>query len=56
MLINIRRSEVIDEVKEEFLSQFSEEDEVNEMLVNRYFHDVHKEAPGRLVLDKKITS
>ncbi|MEE4115639.1 MAG: polyribonucleotide nucleotidyltransferase [Marinilabiliaceae bacterium] len=49
-----KRSELIEEVKEEFLSQFSEEEELDVMLVNRYFHDVHKEAARRLVLDKKI--
>ena len=48
------RSEEIEKVKEEFLSQYTEEDEVNEMLVEKYFHDVHKEAARRLVLDKKI--
>lgn len=49
-----KRSELIEEVKEEFLSQFKEGEEVDEMLVSRYFHDVHKEAARRLVLDKKI--
>lgn len=48
------RSESFDKIKEEFLAQFSEEDEVNEGLVNKYFHDVHKEAARRLVLDEKI--
>jgi len=48
------RSEEIEKVKEEFLSQYTEEDEVNELLVDKYFHDVHKEAARRLVLDKKI--
>ncbi|MFN2378875.1 MAG: polyribonucleotide nucleotidyltransferase [Bacteroidales bacterium] len=49
-----KRSELIETVKEEFLSQFGEDDEVNESLVSRYYHDVHKEASRRLVLDEKI--
>lgn len=49
-----QRSEEIKKVKEEFLSKYTEEDEVNEFLVEKYFHDVHKEAARRLVLDKKI--
>lgn len=48
------RTEEIEKVKEEFLSQYTEEDEVNELLVDKYFHEVHKEAARRLVLDKKI--
>ncbi|NMD04158.1 MAG: polyribonucleotide nucleotidyltransferase, partial [Bacteroidales bacterium] len=38
----------------EFLSQYTEEDEINEALVKKYFHDVVKEAARRLVLDEKI--
>lgn len=49
-----KRSELIEAIKEEFLAQFGEDDEVNESLVSRYFHDVHKEASRRLVLDEKI--
>jgi len=48
------RTEEVDKIKEEFMSQFSEEDEVNESLVNKYFHDAHKEAARKLVLDKKV--
>jgi len=48
------RAEEIEKVKEEFMSQYTEEDEVNELLVNKYFHVVHKEAARRLVLDKKV--
>lgn len=49
-----RRSESIEAVKQEFLSQFGEENEINESLVSRYFYDVHKEASRRLVLDEKV--
>lgn len=48
------RSEKVDIIKEEFMSQYTEEDEVNEALVNKYFHDTHKEAARRLVLDEKV--
>ncbi len=48
------RSESFEAVKEEFLGQFSDEDEVNGKLVDKYYHDVHKEASRRLVLDDKI--
>ncbi|HUS87606.1 MAG TPA: polyribonucleotide nucleotidyltransferase [Bacteroidales bacterium] len=50
----LKRSESFEAVKEEFLAQFSEEDEVNVNHVNKYFHDVHKEAARRLVLDEKV--
>ena len=45
---------MIDQVKDEFVAQFTEEDAVDMVLVNRYFHDVHKEASRRLVLDEKV--
>lgn len=47
------RSEDFNAVKEEFLSQFTEEDEVDESLVDRYFHDVHKDAVRNMVLNEK---
>lgn len=46
------RSDGFDAIKAEFLAQFTEEEPVNGMLVNRYFHDVEKEAARRLVLDE----
>jgi len=49
-----QRAEEVEKIKEEFMAQFTEEDEVNEMLVDKYFHDVHKEAARQLVLDKKV--
>ncbi|MBS0011101.1 MAG: polyribonucleotide nucleotidyltransferase [Bacteroidales bacterium] len=49
-----QRSEEIEKIKEEFMAQFTDEDEVNKGLVKKYFHDVHKEAARRLVLDKKV--
>jgi polyribonucleotide nucleotidyltransferase len=49
-----KRSEEFAAVLEEFMSQYSEEDEVNETLIKRYYHDVEKKAVRDLVLDKKI--
>jgi polyribonucleotide nucleotidyltransferase len=46
------RTEGFDTIKAEFLAQFPEEEPADEMLVNRYFHDVEKEAARRLVLDE----
>jgi polyribonucleotide nucleotidyltransferase len=48
------RSEAFEAVINDFLAQYTEEDEVNEMLVKKYYHDVHKEAARRLVLDENI--
>jgi len=49
-----KREEAFDAVITEFLSQYTEEDEVNESLVKKYYHEVHKEAARRLVLDDNI--
>ena len=38
----------------DFLSQYTEENAVNETLVKKYYHDVVKEAARRLVLDENI--
>lgn len=48
------REQAFEAVLAEFLSQFTEEDEVNEALVKKYFHEVHKEAARRLVLDEGV--
>ncbi len=49
-----QRTEEVEKIKEEFMSQFKEEEEVNELLVDKYFHDVHKEAARQMVLDEKV--
>ncbi len=49
-----KREEAFEAVVTEFLSQFTEDDEVNETLVKKYYHDVHKEAARRLVLDENV--
>lgn len=48
------RSEAFEAVKEKFLEQFTDEDEINEPLIGKYFHDVEKEAVRNLMLDKGI--
>jgi polyribonucleotide nucleotidyltransferase len=48
------RTEAFDAIITEFLAQYTEEDEVNESLVKKYYHDVLKEAARRLVLDEQI--
>jgi polyribonucleotide nucleotidyltransferase len=47
-----KREEAFDQVINDFLSQYTEEDAVNETLVKKYYHDVVKEAARRLVLDE----
>ncbi len=50
-----KRSEAFDQVREDFLSQYNEEERAEaEPLVNRYFHDIHKEAVRRLILDENV--
>jgi polyribonucleotide nucleotidyltransferase len=49
-----KRFDGFESVITEFLSQYTEEDEIDEVLVRRYYHDVLKEAARRLVLDEQI--
>lgn len=49
-----KREEAFEAVIADFLAQFTEEDAINETLVKRYYHEVHKEAARRLVLDENI--
>jgi polyribonucleotide nucleotidyltransferase len=49
-----KRIDSFDAIIKEFLSQYTEENPVNESLVKRYYHDVLKEASRRLVLDDNI--
>ncbi len=51
------RSDAFKAVKEEFLAQYTEEkgeEEVNTLLVDKYYHDIEKDAVRKLVLDKGI--
>ena len=49
-----KRTEAFEEVVNNFLDQFTEEDNINEALVKKYYHDVHKEAARRLALDENL--
>ncbi len=48
------REEAFEAIVADFLGQFTEEDGINEVMVRRYYHEVHKEAARRLVLDENI--
>ena len=48
------RSDAFDAIITDFLSQYTEEEEVDEVLIKKYYHDVLKEAARRLVLDEQI--
>ncbi|MGD0581991.1 MAG: polyribonucleotide nucleotidyltransferase [Bacteroidales bacterium] len=49
-----KRTEAFEAVINDFLTQFTGEDAVNENLAKRYYHEVHKEASRRLVLDENV--
>lgn len=40
-------------VQDEYMEQFTEEDEIDEFLIGKYFHDVEKEAIRNYVLDNR---
>lgn len=49
------RSQLFKEVKEEFISQYTEEErELIETNVNRYYHEVEKEAVRQMVLNDRV--
>ena len=49
-----KRGEKFKEVREEYLSDIKEDEEFDEFLFGKYFHDIEKEAIRNSVLDKKI--
>ena len=49
-----KRGEKFKEVREEYLSNIEEDEEFDEFLFGKYFHDIEKEAIRNSVLDKKI--
>jgi polyribonucleotide nucleotidyltransferase len=49
-----KRKEEFSAVKQEILDSFGDEDEVDEGLINRYFHDVEKAAIRNVVLEKGV--
>ncbi len=48
------RKERAKAIREEFMATIGEDEEVDESLVKRYFHDLESEATRRLVLDERI--
>lgn len=48
------RKEAFDQVIQEFKSQFSEDEEINEKLIDKYYHDVQKEAVRKMILNEGI--
>ncbi|MFW5781355.1 MAG: polyribonucleotide nucleotidyltransferase [Bacteroidota bacterium] len=51
------RNEAFDQLKEELIAELSEgkeEGELNEAMVDRYYHDVQKDAVRKLILDEGI--
>ncbi len=49
-----KRGEKFKEVREEYLSNIKEDEEFDEFLFGKYFHDIEKEAIRNSVLDNKI--
>jgi len=50
------RSEAFEAIKQEFIESLPEEqqEELNPMLVDKYFHDLHKEAVRKMILEEGI--
>ncbi|GHB82153.1 polyribonucleotide nucleotidyltransferase [Persicitalea jodogahamensis] len=48
------RKERAKAIREEFMASIGEDEEVDESLIKRYFHDLEYEATRRLVLDERI--
>jgi len=49
-----KRTDAFENILKDFLGQFNGEENVNETLVKRYYHDVLYEASRRLVLDEGV--
>lgn len=52
-----KRAEAFASIKEEFLEEYSKtknEEEINETLIGRYYHEVEKEAVRNMVLEDKL--
>lgn len=49
-----KRTDAFEAIVTEFLGQYTEDDNVDEALVKKYYHDVLKEASRKLVLNEKI--
>lgn len=48
------RHDALEKVRTDFIKSFPEGSEIKEALVNRYFHDVEKEAVRKLILDEGL--
>jgi polyribonucleotide nucleotidyltransferase len=48
------RHDALEKVRTDFIRSFPEGSEIKETLVNRYFHDVEKEAVRKLILDEGL--
>lgn len=50
------RGEAFDKIKEDFIATFSEEEqeELDDMLINKYFHDIEKDVIRKMILDEGI--
>ncbi len=49
------RKEAFDAIRDEFIeANYTEEDEIPETLIHKYYHDVEKEAVRRVILDEAI--
>jgi polyribonucleotide nucleotidyltransferase len=48
------RHDALEQVRTEFVASFPEGSEVNKVLINRYFHDVEKEAVRNLILNEGL--
>jgi polyribonucleotide nucleotidyltransferase len=52
--LKLQRQEALENLRKEFIASFPEDTEVNETLINRYFHEVEKEAVRNLILNEGI--
>jgi len=48
------RHDALEKVRQEFIASLPEDADINETLINTYFHDVEKEAVRNLILNEKI--
>ncbi len=48
------RSDAFDAIKQAFIETLPEEEELNEVMINRYYHDVEKEAVRNMILNEGI--
>ena len=49
-----KREEAFENIVTEFIAQYPVEEDVDEAMIKRYYHEVQKEASRRLVLDENV--